>query len=203
MIISCQDEDKIRQKYSVSKVLRTIQVQTESFLMILIQTHILCHTFQADREESWAQFCLAMISILNLARDCAEHHFHEISGTHTHLSRNRKPIDFHFVSFLGKSLIPFCYQVFPTLLFYFTQILLRLPSLALLTLYLGDWFGLFLAAILPIHYTLASMNLRTLAAKNVWTGLLSTLAPICFVARDKIKDHICKLSLVNLSLLTC
>merc|ERR1712029_785400 len=108
----------------MSKVLRTIQVQTESFLMILIQTHILCHTFQADREESWAQFCLAMISILNLARDCAEHHFHEISG---------------------KSLIPFCYQVFPTLLFYFTQILLRLPSLALLTLYLGDWFGLFLA----------------------------------------------------------
>ena len=64
----------------MSKVLRTIQVQTESFLMILIQTHILCHTFQADREESWAQFCLAMISILNLARDCAEHHFHEISG---------------------------------------------------------------------------------------------------------------------------
>ena len=80
VIISCQDEDKIRQKYSMSKVLRTLQVQTESFLMILIQTHILCHTFQADREESWAQFCLAMISILNLARDCAEHHFHEISG---------------------------------------------------------------------------------------------------------------------------
>ena len=80
VIISCQDEDKIRQKYAMSKVLRTIQVQTESFLMILIQTHILCHTFQADREESWAQFCLAMISILNLARDCAEHHFHEISG---------------------------------------------------------------------------------------------------------------------------
>ena len=58
---------------------------------------------------------------------------------------------------------------------------------------MGDWFGLFLAAILPIHYTLASMNLRTLAAKNVWTGLLSTLAPICFVAKDKIKDHNCKL----------
>ena len=175
----------------MSKVLRTIQVQTESFLMILIQTHILCHTFQADREESWAQFCLAMISILNLARDCAEHHFHEISGICSDSKRKfSNTIPFQYFS--GKSLIPFCYQVFPTLLFYFTQILLRLPSLALLTLYLGDWFGLFLAAILPIHYTLASMNLRTLAAKNVWTGLLSTLAPICFVAKDKIKDHNCK-----------
>ena len=111
VIISCQDEDKIRQKYSMSKVLRTIQVQTESFLMILIQTHILCHTFQADREESWAQFCLAMISILNLARDCAEHHFHEISGeylllpysenifsTNQNLFHLQERVSFHFVT---------------------------------------------------------------------------------------------------------
>ena len=111
VIISCQDEDKIRQKYAMSKVLRTIQVQTESFLMILIQTHILCHTFQADREESWAQFCLAMISILNLARDCAEHHFHEISGeclllpysenmfsTNWNLFHLQERVSFHFVT---------------------------------------------------------------------------------------------------------
>ena len=153
----------------MAKVLRTLQVQTESFLMILIQTHILCHKFQPDREETWAQICLTLISILNLSKDCAEHHFHEISG---------------------KSLIPSCHQVYPTILFYLIQIMLRLPSLALLTIYLGDWFGLYLAVLLPIHFTLASMNLRTLTAKNVWTGLLSTLAPICFVAKEKVKDHI-------------
>ena len=152
----------------MAKVLRTLQVQTESFLMILIQTHILCHKFQPDREETWAQICLTLISILNLSKDCAEHHFHEISG---------------------KSLIPFSHQIFPTIFWYFIQILLRLPALALLTIYLGDWFGLYLAALLPVNFTLATMNLKTLTAKNVWTGLLSTLAPICFVAKDKIKDH--------------
>ena len=94
-IVSCQDEEKIRQKYAMAKVLRTLQVQTESFLMILIQTHILCHKFQPDREETWAQICLTLISILNLSKDCAEHHFHEISG---------------------KSLIPFRSQLFTSLM---------------------------------------------------------------------------------------
>ena len=79
--------------------------------------------------------------------------------------------------------------VLPTIIFYMIQIGLRLPSLVLLTIYLGDWFGLFLAALLPVNFTLASLNLKTLTAKNVWTGLMSTLAPICFVAKDKIKDH--------------
>ena len=79
----------------MAKVLRTLQVQTESFLMILIQTHILCHKFQLDREETWAQICLTLISILNLSKDCAEHHFHEISG---------------------KSLIPFRSQLFTSLM---------------------------------------------------------------------------------------
>ena len=51
---------------------------------------------------------------------------------------------------------------------------------------------LFLATLLPVNFTLASLNLRTLTAKNVWTGLMSTLAPICFVDKDKIKDHISK-----------
>ena len=81
------------------------------------------------------------------------------------------------------------HHVLPTIFWYFVQILLRLPALGLLTIYLGDWFGLYLAALLPVNFTLATMNLKTLTAKNVWTGLLSTLAPICFVAKDKIKDH--------------
>lgn len=78
------------------------------------------------------------------------------------------------------------------MIFYMVQIALRLPSLVLITIFLGDWFGLFLAALLPVNFTLASLNLKTLTAKNVWTGLMSTLAPICFVAKSKIKDHISK-----------
>ena len=109
---------------------------------------------------------------MSVAKDCAEHHFHELSG---------------------KSYIPYCNQVLPTIMFYMVQIALRLPSLVLLTIYLGDWFGLFLATLLPVNFTLASLNLKTLTAKNVWTGLMSTLAPICFVAKDKIKDHHSKL----------
>ena len=105
---------------------------------------------------------------LDNPQDYAEHHYHEISG---------------------KSYIPFCHQIFPTIIFYMVQIVLRLPSLTLLTIYLGDWFGLFLAALFPVNFTLASLNLRTLTAKNVWTGLMSILAPSCFVAKDKIKDH--------------
>ena len=34
--------------------------------MILIQTHILCHTYQPGREESIAQICLALLSMLSL-----------------------------------------------------------------------------------------------------------------------------------------
>ena len=169
VIVSCQEEEKLKSKFALSKVLRTLQVQTESFLMLLLQSHILSHTFALDREETIAQMVLVFLCILNLAKDCAEHHFHELSG---------------------KTCIPFCRQVFPTLFFYILQILLRLPSMVLLTIYLGEWFGLVLAALLPINSTLASLNLRTLTAKNVWTGLTSTLAPICFVDRSKIKDHL-------------
>ena len=169
VIVSCQEEEKLKSKFALSKVLRTLQVQTESFLMLLLQSHILSHTFALDREETMAQMVLVFLCVVNLAKDCAEHHFHELSG---------------------KTCIPFCRQVFPTLFFYILQILLRLPSMVLLTIYLGEWFGLVLAALLPINSTLASLNLRTLTAKNVWTGLTSTLAPICFVDRSKIKDHL-------------
>lgn len=173
VIVSCQSEEKIKEKYAMSKVLRSIQVQTESFLTLLLLSHVLSHQFALDREDSIIQMALMLLAICNLAKDCAEHHFHEISG---------------------KSYIPYCNQVLPTILFYMLQIALRLPSLALLTIYLGDWFGLFLAALLPVNFTLASLNLKTLTAKNVWTGLMSTLAPVCFVAKAKIKDHISKIT---------
>jgi hypothetical protein len=118
--------------------------------------------------ETKVQLALACLALTSIAKDCAEHHFHELSG---------------------KSFIPFCSQVLPTIFFYVVQILLRLPSLALLTVYLGDWFGLFLAALLPSNYVLASLTLKTLTAKNVWTGLMSTIAPICFVDKEKVRDH--------------
>ena len=91
-----------------------------------------------------------------------------------------------YYSYLYKIII-ISYQVLHTIFWYFVQILIRLPALALLTSYLGDWFGLYLAALLPVNFTLATMNLKTLTAKNFWNGLLSTLAPIYFVAKDKIK----------------
>lgn len=80
LIVSCQDAEKIRAKYAMAKVLRTLQVQTESFLMLLLQTHILAHNFQLDREETLAQLVLVGLSLTSLAKDCAEHHFHELSG---------------------------------------------------------------------------------------------------------------------------
>ena len=55
VIVSCQDEDKIKSNYAMSKVLRTIQVQTESYLMLLLITHILSQRFQLEREETIAE----------------------------------------------------------------------------------------------------------------------------------------------------
>ena len=46
VIVSCQDEEKLKSKFALSKVLRSLQVQTESFLVLLLQIHILSHTFQ-------------------------------------------------------------------------------------------------------------------------------------------------------------
>ena len=80
LIISCQSEEKIKEKYSMSKVLRTIQVQTESFLLLVFLSHVLCHQFQWDREDNLIELSLAILSLVNLAKDCSEHHFHEISG---------------------------------------------------------------------------------------------------------------------------
>ena len=53
--MSCQDEDKIKSNYAMSKVLRTIQVQTESYLMLLLISHILSQKFQLEREETIAE----------------------------------------------------------------------------------------------------------------------------------------------------
>ncbi len=111
------------------------------------------------------------MSLISLAKDSAEHHFHELNG---------------------KSRVPTTGQFFPTHIFYILQIALRLPTLALLTIYLGDWFGLFLVTMLPANFLLASLTLNTLTAKNVWTGLLSTMSPICFVSKEKIRDHLSK-----------
>ena len=58
VIVSCQEEEKLKSKFALSKVLRTLQVQTESFLMLLLQSHILSHTFALDREETMAQMVL-------------------------------------------------------------------------------------------------------------------------------------------------
>ena len=58
-----------------------------------------------------------------------------------------------YYSYLYKIII-ISYQVLHTIFWYFVQILIRLLALALLTIYLGDWFGLYLAALLPVNFTL-------------------------------------------------
>ena len=150
--------------------------------------------FSFAEERTYVQITLATISLLSVAKDSAEHHFYELGG---------------------KNRVPSCRQFLPALTFYAIQIGLRLPSLALLTIYLGDLFGIFLVAMLPANFVLANLTLNTLTAKvnfivnilttfshwpkcifnefqNVWTGLLSTLSPICFVAKEKVRDHLSK-----------
>ena len=69
VIVSCQKEDKIKSKYAMAKVLRSLQVQTESFLILLLLCHALSHRFQLDREETIAEIALIFLSLFNLAKE--------------------------------------------------------------------------------------------------------------------------------------
>ncbi len=48
VIVTCQGAEKFRTKFAMAKVLRSLQVQTESACVLLLQLHILAHTFQLD-----------------------------------------------------------------------------------------------------------------------------------------------------------
>jgi len=153
-----------------SRVLTSLSVLTKSAIQLGLQTTIIMIRWDKSTLSNHVyQMISVSISLISLAKSCADHHYFEGSG---------KNVQAH---------TPYGQKI-KRLLFNTQQILIRGFVIALLAGYLQFFTLVFLFSMVILNYIIANIFIQSEGSKHFWTAFSAVLLPTCFASRDALKD---------------
>jgi hypothetical protein len=179
----------IKTKYSNLRVLKSLQSFAESGPQTVLQGYIVirtwnkfgnrilfthtykCHTLRSFTENHWIQLISILTGLLMLAKSCAEHHYHEVSG---------------------KTEIPGIKDIMVSISYYLIHVVSRTFTFILFFVHFRY------CGIIPVlllffaNLILSSVILKNnFFVKTFWTSVAAVLAPICFVSVHAVAKYSC------------
>lgn len=158
----------IKLEYAPRRVHRSLQSFAESAPQIVLQTYILLKTWQGVGHD-WIHMACAITSTMMLAKSCAEHHYHEVSG---------------------KKKIPTTGEVLISFLYYFLLVPGRLITYAIIFAHYRLYGLILVGALLIVNFVLACILLpKNFPIKTFWTSIAAIVAPACYVSVHTIEIY--------------